>query len=164
MGLAGISLCPGGPLLRDTPGTRRGGLRGAPCYPSRWGKRPSWVALTAAWTRSETPNLKMMCRTCFFMVLELIKRLREISWLLCPRAIRRSTSTSRGVNVSGSVGAGCPPLANLTSGRLSGSFFDASSISCRSNCVATSWSNKASPARTFRTASIISWGLANLRM
>src|ERR671920_937656 len=57
--------------------------------------RPSSMALTAAWVRSETSSFETMCCMCFFTVLTLIRRLRAICWLVCPLATSRSTSASR---------------------------------------------------------------------
>src|SRR5688572_25788570 len=61
--------------------------------PLRSERRPNSMARTAAWVRSETPSLEIMRRTCFFMVLVLIKRFRAICWLLSPRVRSPRIST-----------------------------------------------------------------------
>lgn len=57
-------------------------------------------ARTAAAVREATPSLARMCATCVFTVCKLITSCSAIAALLAPRAIKRSTSSSRGLSVS----------------------------------------------------------------
>ena len=58
------------------------------------GLKPSSMARTAAWVRSETRSFAMRCWTCFLTVLTLTRSLFAICWLVRPWASSPKTWSS----------------------------------------------------------------------
>jgi hypothetical protein len=101
---------------------------------------PSSMACTAAWVRSEAPNLRIIRSTCTLAAPMLMVRVCAICWLVCPVVSSSRTSVSRGVSAS-SRGSWC-------SGGVGYGVCCFSSASCLRSRVASSWFSGDSPSST----------------
>src|SRR5215207_5744947 len=68
------------------------------CVPAP--SNPASMARTAAWVRSDTPSLEIMCCTWILTVPRLTSRFLAIWGFVCPWLSNLNTSTSLGVRLS----------------------------------------------------------------
>src|SRR5215207_9177235 len=76
------------------------GLGKGRSFPTTRYRSPASMARTAAWVRSDTPSLEIMCCTWILTVPRLTSRFWAIWGLVCPWLSNLNTSTSLGVRLS----------------------------------------------------------------